>query len=68
MSTRKNDWGETPLSQVQAQNKYDRSHTTDFYMKLNLRTDQDIIIWLRKQRNRQGAIKQLIRQQLKNKP
>ena len=44
------------------------STTTGFYMKLNLRTDQDIIIWLRKQRNRQGAIKQLIRQQLKNKP
>ena len=64
MAARKDDWGETPFSQVKAQNKYDKAHTTGFYMKLNLRTDGDIINWLNKQRNRQGAIKQLIRQQL----
>lgn len=66
MSARKDDWGMTPFSQVQAQNKYDKEHTTGFYMKLNLNKDQDIIRWLRQQRNKQGAIKQLIRKEIGN--
>lgn len=64
MSVRKDDWGLTPLSQQKAQNKYDKDHTTGFYMKLNLRTDQDIIRWLWKQESKQGAIKKLIRKEL----
>ena len=66
MSARKDDWGMTPFSQVQAQNKYDKEQTTGFYMKLNLNKDQDIIRWLRQQRNKQGAIKQLIRKEIGN--
>lgn len=64
MAARKDDWGQTPFSQVLAQAHYDKRHTTGFYMKLNFRTDQDIILWLRKQRNKQGAIKQLIRKEI----
>ena len=64
MSARKDDWGFTPASQIKAQNKYDKNHTTGFYMKLNLRTDQDIIRWLWKQESKQGAIKKLIRKEL----
>ena len=64
MSARKDDWGLTPSSQIKAQNKYDKNHTTGFYMKLNLRTDQDIIRWLWKQESKQGAIKKLIRKEL----
>ena len=66
MAARKDDWGMTPLSQVIAQNKYDKSNTTGFYMKLNNGTDHDIIRWLNKQRSKQGAIKQLIRKELAN--
>ena len=66
MSARKDDWGMTPFSQVKAQYTYDKNHTTGFYMKLNLSTDQDIIKWLRKQKNKQGAIKQLIRKEISN--
>ena len=64
MSARKDDWGMTPFSQQKAQNKYDKNHTTGFYMKLNLHTDQDIIRWLWKQKSKQGAIKKLIRKEL----
>ena len=64
MAARKDDWGLTPLSQVIAQNKYDKANTTGFYMKLNNGTDKDIIRWLNKQRSKQGAIKQLIRKEL----
>jgi hypothetical protein len=66
MSARKDEWDMTPFSQLKAQEKYDKDHTTGFYMKLNLRTDQDIIRWLWKQRSKQGAIKQLIRKEIQN--
>ena len=48
-----------------AQAKYDREHTTGFYMKLNTRTDEDILRWLEEQPSKQGAIKKLIRAELK---
>lgn len=65
MATRKDEWGMTPFSQLKAQSKYDKEHTVGFYMKLNVHTDQDIIHWLWKQESKQGAIKQLIRKELK---
>ena len=46
---------------TKAQAKYDKANTTGFYMKLNTRTDQDILEWLEKQSSKQGAIKELIR-------
>lgn len=64
MPARKDDFGVTPLSQLKAQSKYDENHTTGFYMKLNLRYDQDILQWLWKQENKQGAIKRLIRKEI----
>lgn len=44
--------------------KYDAANTTQFKMKLNLKTDADIIEWLNKQGNKQGAIKALIRSEI----
>ena len=64
MAARKDEWGLTPFSQVRAQVKYDKEHTTGFYMKLNTKTDGDIIRWLWQQRNKQGSIKRLIREDL----
>lgn len=45
------------LSQAQ----YDKEHTKRFGCKLNTKTDADIIAWLERFPNRQGYIKQLIR-------
>ncbi len=57
-------WGITSESQVRAQAKYDAAHTVRVSLKLNIRTDQDIIIWLQRQVSKQGAIKQLIREKI----
>ena len=51
-------------ARTKAQAKYDKDHTTGFYMKLNTGTDQDILSWLGKQGSKQGAIKKLIREQI----
>ena len=58
------DWLDTIQTRTQAQAKYDKQHTTGFYMKLNLRTDTDIIQWLWHQPSKQGAVKRLIREEL----
>lgn len=45
--------------------KYDLKNTTQFKIKLNYKTDADIIKWLDKQSNKQGAVKELIRKAIK---
>ena len=40
------DWLDSIEARNKAQAKYDKSHTAGFYMKLNTRTDSDIIRWL----------------------
>jgi len=49
---------------TKAQAKYDKAHTTGFYMKLNTGTDEDILEWLSRQESKQGAIKKLIRAEI----
>lgn len=44
--------------------KYDKENTKGLYLKLNVKTDEDIILWLDSQKNKQGAIKTLIREQI----
>lgn len=56
---------EAAAARTKAQAKYDKGHTTGFYMKLNKRTDQDILEWLGRQDSKQGAIKQLIRDEIR---
>lgn len=51
-------------SRTKKQAKYDKEHTTQVCLKLNLRTDEDILKWLWKQKSKQGAIKDLIRQEI----
>lgn len=48
-------------AQRRAAAKYDKANTISQMMKLNLKTEQDIIRHLAKQPNRQGYIKALIR-------
>ena len=52
-----------------AQSYYDEWNTTQFKLKLNNKTDKDIIEWLKNQKyqrgsSMQGAIKKLIRAQI----
>ena len=56
---------EQTAARTQAQAKYDKGHTTGVYMKLNTGTDQDILAWLDRQESKQGAIKQLIREEIR---
>ena len=56
------------MNEVNARNrsqaKYDKVHTKGIYLKLNLRTDKDIIWWTWNQQSVQGSIKRLIREEL----
>lgn len=49
---------------MNAKERYDAANTKQFKMKLNLRTDADILAWLESQNNKQGAIKELIRKEI----
>ena len=60
-------WGICSDSQIIAQSRYDSTHTRRFSLKLNIRTDQDVIQWLDQQKSIQGAIKQLIRKDIATK-
>lgn len=46
------------------QSRYDAKNTTQVNLKLNLKTDADIIEKLRSVENRQGYIKDLIRKEI----
>ena len=50
------------------QEKYDKSHTRQFRMKLNTTTDADILEWLDSLDNKQGKIKELIRAEIARTP
>ncbi len=51
-----------------AQSRYDATHTTQINLKLNDKTDADILARLNEQDNKQGYIKALIRKDItKNK-
>ena len=47
-----------------ANQKYDQQNTRQVMMKLNLKTDADILEWLDRQANKQGAIKAAIRKEI----
>lgn len=48
-------------SQSKASAKYDKANTKGLYIKLNLKTDSDIINHLKGKENIQGYLKSLIR-------
>lgn len=55
----------TEYSMRKAIDKYDKNNTKQFKMKLNKKTDADIIEFLENQENIQGTLKELIRQEIK---
>lgn len=50
-----------------AQKRYNDANTIQFKMKLNKKTDADIIGFLEAQENKQGEIKALIRKAMKDR-
>lgn len=59
-----------PVSEAQkrAVRKYDDQNTKQYHLKLNLKTDADIIDRLAQQESAQGYIKRLIREDMENHP
>lgn len=55
----------TSDAQKRATAKYDATNTRKIVLKLNTRTDADVLEWLAKQPNKQGAIKKLIRNEMR---
>ena len=51
-------------SRIRANAKYDSTHCTGLYLKLNNETDKDILEKLSSVSNRQGYIKNLIRKDI----
>jgi hypothetical protein len=47
------------------QERYDRKNTIQVKLKLNMKTDADIIEYLSSLENKQGTLKELIRKELK---
>jgi len=52
-------------AQRRAIKKYDSANTKQIHLKLNVKTDSDIITFLEEHGNVQGLIKQLIREYMK---
>lgn len=59
------EFGFPTEAEKRAKEKYDKEYTKGLYIKLNIRTDKDIIHWLWMQSNKQGRIKELIREDIK---
>ena len=53
-------------SQKESNKKYDKNNTKQIKLKLNLKTDRDILDKLNSVGNKQGYIKKLIRNDIKN--
>lgn len=51
--------------QNEYQRAYDKANTKGLYLKLNIRTDEDILSKLDKVDSKQGYIKELIRKDIK---
>lgn len=51
-------------AQIKAQKKYDAANTQQVHLKLNRRTDEDVLARLDEVPSKQGYIKMLIREDL----
>ena len=51
-------------AQIKAQRRYDARNTRQVHIKLNLRTDKDVLARLDEVQSKQGYIKRLIREDL----
>lgn len=51
--------------QSQASIKYDKNNTKRIFIKLNINSDKDILEYLETKSNKQGYIKELIRNEIR---
>lgn len=58
----------TTAAQKRANAKYDKANTKQIVIKLNIRTDKDILERLQSVGNKQGYIKELIRKDIESLP
>ena len=56
----------TSEAQMRAIRKYDAHNTKQIHLKLNLKTDADVLEWIDSKTNIQGYIKELIRKDMKH--
>lgn len=56
----------TSKSQLKAQAKYDKNNTKQVMLKLNINSDADILAKLSNEKNKQGYIKELVRNDMRN--
>lgn len=54
-------------AQIKASNKYDKENTRQISVRLNKKTDADILEHLETVESKQGYIKELIRRDMKSK-
>ena len=52
-------------AQLRSAAKYDAANTKGLFLKFNKKTDADILEWLEQTDNKQGYIKELIRNDMK---
>lgn len=57
----------TSRAQIEAVARYDKQNTISLHIKLNKRTDADLIHALETVESKQGLIKQLLREYFRNK-
>lgn len=55
------------MKRTDYQAKYDRENTVQFKLKYNLKTDAEIIAYLRNLENKQGKIRELIKREIEEK-
>lgn len=55
----------TSEAQIRAVRKYNDANTVQFLMKLNRKTDADILEYLQGVPNKQGLVKELIRERIR---
>lgn len=57
----------TSKAQIEAVARYDKQNTVSLHIKLNKKTDADLIQELETVESKQGLIKQLLREHFRNK-
>lgn len=52
-------------AEYKAAQKYRKANTKKITLELNIKIDEDILVWLDQQNNKQGYLKQLIRDDMR---
>ena len=56
------------MANMEYMKNYEKENLRQIRLKINRKTEQDLLAWIEKQRNIQGYIKQLIREDMEKEP